>query len=366
MLQSSSLLTRPSDSYPYISSSKSFVQPVIPTGHEANDDDGLDQVLDLSEEEAEIDRLTKLIEPDYLYQTLEPTVTEVNLKSAISDSAQEIRNLRKPLESLENVAAELAEFTKSNEEANDILEQIDQHARRVIGDIQLLEFRKDELEQIRERVHRSSRSSNQSINLHDELCKKLSTRFSEWNSLSLRQKFAQNSSYKNFRQRIWEASGAKEIMPHLKTYLPADPGEAEEDESSGDELEIGGATQNYKCPLCISFLKVPLVSQLCRHAFCKACFEEYLSQNGSDSVPCPATGCSKLLNSHFVRADDSLAARVRQFLRREQSRQDETNFEDEASTQGDPIVEEDSKPTRLARAKASASQRRRRVVVDDD
>ncbi|MBW0538220.1 hypothetical protein O181_077935 [Austropuccinia psidii MF-1] len=308
------------------------------------------------DEEREISRLSKLIDRSYLNKRLEPQVAETHLRGLVSESQQEIRNLRRPLEALELVAAELAECG----ECDTMLNEVDAQAREVIGNIRLIELRQTELEELRESVHQLHRNPHKSINTHLELCQKLSNRISHWNSLSARQKFAQDSRYKNFRQRIWEASGSQGVMPNLKTFLPNEKDDQEPD-SSDDELEIGGGTQNYKCPFCLAYLKTPLVSQICQHAFCKDCFESYVKQSRVPEVSCPTVGCSQMLHPTVVQVDDALAVRIRHFLRRKEQREAEEELE--SSEESDD--QDDVKPTASHRAKGP-SQKKKHIVVDDD
>jgi SUMO ligase MMS21 Smc5/6 complex component len=42
-----------------------------------------------------------------------------------------------------------------------------------------------------------------------------------------------------------EINHTDEAMPPVSTFLPMEEG----DEDDDDEIEIGGATQNYRCPL---------------------------------------------------------------------------------------------------------------------
>ncbi|WAQ83122.1 hypothetical protein PtA15_3A489 [Puccinia triticina] len=357
--------TKSAESHPHISASKSFV--LVPRlGDGLNEEAEDDEMFNVRDEEHQIGKLLKLIEPDYLRQRLEPSVTEVHLKTAISDSKQEIRSLAHQLESIDTLVGDLAEFNNTPT-GDQLLKDCDQHARDLIEAIQLVEFRQKELEDLRERVHRST--SNQPIDTHDQLCKKISAQLVQWESLTLRQKFAQNKRYKAFRDRIWEVTGEDGAMPPVKTFLPAAPGEEDEDDSSGDELEIAGGKQNYKCPLCIGFLKRPVVSQQCQHTFCKECFDSYLEQNHATVMVCPNSGCSTMIHKSSVKEDEALAARVRQFRRRAERREDSEVYVDERQTQTgtlDLTGEEESKDHLNGRRKPTASQKKRRVVVDDD
>ncbi|KAA1064196.1 hypothetical protein PGTUg99_006963 [Puccinia graminis f. sp. tritici] len=341
------------EAHPHLSTSKSFV--LVP--HQ----NGQEELFDVREEERQINQLINLIDPDYLHQRLEPSVTEVHLKTAISDSKQEIRNLAHQLESINLLVGDLAEFHQT-QIGDQLLNDFDQHARDLIEAIHLVEIRQKELEDLRERVHRST--ANHPIDAHDQLCKKINSHLVHWNSLTLRQKFAQNKRYKSFRERIWEFTGEDgAMMPPAKTFLPAAEGEEEEEESSGDELEIAGGKQNYKCPLCIGQLNVPVVSEKCQHAFCKGCFEAYLDQNQAEMLVCPNSGCSAMLDKSSVKVDEALADRIRQLLRRAEMREDSQVYQDEPLSQS---LNNHSKDGLNGRKKPSASQKIRRVIVDDD
>jgi len=320
----------------------------------------------VADEEKEIKKILKLIESDYLHQELEPQVTEAHLKTAISDSKVEIRLLAQQLESIEILAGDLPEFNNTDI-GDQILQDLDQHARDLIEAIQLVEFRQKELEDLRELVHRSS-SSSRAVDAHTQLCKKLSDQQLKWDALTLRQKFGQNKRYKAFRDRIWEITGDGGAMPPMRTFLAAAPGEEEEDESSEEELEIAGGTQNYKCPLCLGYLKTPVVSQVCKHPFCRECFDSYLEQNQAATVACPNSGCSHTISAASVTVDEALAAKVRQYLRRAELREDSQIFDDQENADApDPnAAEEDSKDHILNRRKPAASQKKRRVIVDDE
>ncbi|PLW46944.1 hypothetical protein PCASD_08134 [Puccinia coronata f. sp. avenae] len=365
MSQSRRRSTKQPEGQPYISASKSFVL-IPPSGDGSTRGADLTDLFDVGNEEEEIKKLVKLIESEYLNSKLEPQTTDVHLKTAISDSKQEIRNLTHQLESIATLAGDLPEFNNTST-GDQIVKELDQQARDLIESIQLIEIRQTELEDLRELIRRSS--SKKKLDAHAHLCKKISEQQLKWDALTLRQKFAQSKYYKAFRERIWESTGDGDVMPPVKSFLPAAPGEEDEEESSGDELEIAGGKQNYKCPLCLGYLKTPVVSQLCQHPFCKGCFDSYLAQNKMGAVPCPNAGCSQTLTAASVTEDTALAARVRQFLRRVELREDSQEYDNDDATQRDsldPNAGEDSKENVKNRRKQSQSQKKRRVIVDDD
>lgn len=129
---------------------------------------------------------------------------------------------------------------------------------------------------------------------------------------------------------------------------------------------MGGATQSYKCPLCIRYLNDPLTSRICGHALCRGCFDDYLIQQATSLVPCPVSGCTRQFSKADMESDQSLEARAKQAKRRQdkkQAEEDDDSGEDQAvQLESDPG--EETKPSQ--RKKSQASGRRRRILVTDD
>lgn len=148
---------------------------------------------------------------------------------------------------------------------------------------------------------------------------------------------------------------------------------------SDDDLEVGGGrAADFKCPLCITYLKSPVKSTVCIHAFCKACFDDYWAQNrGAATVACPVTGCSKHLTRTSVVLDKSLAHRVQQHQRQQEARRTQQE-EDYSSDEDMDDVEDATQDRKPGTAKAKGSRpaatqprgtqkstQRKRIVVED-
>ncbi|KAH9808916.1 hypothetical protein DFH28DRAFT_1087059 [Melampsora americana] len=315
---------------------------------------------DLSTESRDIKDLMKKIEPDNLQTKLDNRMTEARLKTLINDTQSEIRELKGPFDGLVEVGCGLVECESSELE----IEKVNQEILELIETMKILEFRNELLSDLREMIFHST-SLQSSPNLIKEFKKKFETQLAHWNSLSTRQKFASNPSFKEFRQALWTARGLSDVMPSVKSYLPMEEGDSEDD-SDDEELAIGGGIQTYKCPLCIKFLTNPYRSKLCRHAFCQTCFDQHLLQNNSTVVPCPQSGCHQSLTRNDLELDERFMAEIKRAKRRmerqEEEQQDEEDEED-AAMDGSQSNDQDSQ---LKKRGSQNNRRRRPIVVDDE
>ncbi|GJJ15574.1 hypothetical protein Clacol_009852 [Clathrus columnatus] len=143
----------------------------------------------------------------------------------------------------------------------------------------------------------------------------------DYSKKTLRQKYARHEKYFNFKERVWEVTH-EDAMPPLKDLIPAEVNDSEDD----SDIEVGGKTQNYKCPLTLRPMENPVTSVLCGHSFSFEGIKECL-QNGSNR--CPATGCQQRVTLKDFRPDEELAHRVALHLRRVR-RKEEDNVDDDA------------------------------------
>ena len=128
----------------------------------------------------------------------------------------------------------------------------------------------------------------------------------------------------------------------LLIRMPAEDGDESDDE---DDVQVGGVTQDYKCPITLTTLVNPMTSyafpvlelsqllrrywfsrQLCRHSFSGEAIREFL-KNGPKR--CPASGCNKQIALRDLKDDKQLARKIRDVARREQMRErDESDIEE--------------------------------------
>lgn len=156
-----------------------------------------DILPNLDEEERDIKNLLKKIEPDHLRVELNKPILKVKLAAMITDTKNEIRELKQPLDALTEVCAGLVECGDCEEE----IDQIDVHAREVIETTQILEFRFKTLQELRELVY--NHESERAPALEREMNERLEVQLDDWNRKTTRQKFGNDKRYQTFRQRIW-------------------------------------------------------------------------------------------------------------------------------------------------------------------
>jgi SUMO ligase MMS21 Smc5/6 complex component len=87
-------------------------------------------------------------------------------------------------------------------------------------------------------------------------------------------------------------------------------------DSDDEEIELGGATQNFTCPLTLQPLEDPLCSRVCPHAYSRAAILQYVGA-GSGKKKCPASGCAHMLGRGDLQEDKAFERRVRDHTRRE-------------------------------------------------
>lgn len=121
-----------------------------------------------------------------------------------------------------------------------------------------------------------------------------------------------------------------------------EPGDASEDD---DDIEVGGVTQDYKCPITLTPLEDPLTSyalspmdnspnlnhrtnsrKTCKHSFSGAAIREYLARGVRK---CPATGCNKKITLADLKTDKALERRARDHARREAMRAEDEDVDAE-------------------------------------
>jgi SUMO ligase MMS21 Smc5/6 complex component len=142
-------------------------------------------------------------------------------------------------------------------------------------------------------------------------------------------------------------------MPSLKDLIPrgppplssppvilTPPTEAGDADSSDEDIEIGGATQDFKCPLTLQRLAHPMVSRVCKHAYSRAAILEFLGPGGG-AKKCPASGCGHMVGRADLAEDQGLARRVRDAARREEDRAERARGEKGADETLDVDIDDD-------------------------
>ncbi|KAG6866300.1 hypothetical protein C0991_006396 [Blastosporella zonata] len=133
----------------------------------------------------------------------------------------------------------------------------------------------------------------------------------KYDGMTSRQKYAKNEQYGAFRNNIYEVQYPDTAIPPVTEFIPKEDGDDSDDE---DELEMGGISQNYNCPITLTLLVDPVTSEVCKHSFSKAAIMQ--SFRGSDVIKCPAAGCTKRFSRGNLKLNGDLVKRVKAYERR--------------------------------------------------
>ncbi|KAI1789617.1 zinc-finger of the MIZ type in Nse subunit-domain-containing protein [Ganoderma leucocontextum] len=220
---------------------------------------------------------------------------------------------------LREVAASVAEFTEGDK-GEKALKQIDALMRELLDTEQHLNAHEQALDEIHQKLHRGEEIAG----VIDVYEKGVQEKMDTYKTKTPRQKYAKSDNYSKFKQTIYEVHHPDTAMPPLTDLIPREEGDDSDDE---DDVQIGGVTQDYKCPLSLTHLVDPLTSKLCGHSYSAAAIREYLGRGGSKQ--CPATGCNKMLVLSDLEVDKGLAKRAKEAARRERAREDDDDDDDD-------------------------------------
>ncbi|CAE7209106.1 unnamed protein product [Rhizoctonia solani] len=134
-------------------------------------------------------------------------------------------------------------------------------------------------------------------------------RMETYRSQTTRQKYSKSKPLKNFISNVWEGYRPEESAPTVNSILPREEGDPED---SDDEMEVGGVTQDYKCPLTLQIYDDPLTSTVCGHSFSADAIRAYVRANNK----CPAQGCNAQISLGVLKEDKVLQKKARAAKRR--------------------------------------------------
>ncbi|KAL4073236.1 hypothetical protein V8B97DRAFT_203425 [Scleroderma yunnanense] len=144
----------------------------------------------------------------------------------------------------------------------------------------------------------------------------------QYRSKTSRQKYGCSDVYTQFKQVIFEVQNPGIPIPPINEFIPREDGDASDDEA---DLEIGGVTQDYKCPITLTTLVNPMTSKICGHSFSGATIQEYLKKARTDGISCPAAGCTKRLTMAVLQRDKDLEKKVKLAERKRQRQEEDSD-----------------------------------------
>ncbi|KAI0071700.1 hypothetical protein K474DRAFT_1693360 [Panus rudis PR-1116 ss-1] len=212
---------------------------------------------------------------------------------------------------IKDVAGSLAEFAEG-EQGQQSLEDLENTMKRLIDTENELKMHEDALVELQTKVASGEDVSDAILRYEEAYAK----RELAYKKKTTRQKYAKHSQYAEFRQAIHDVLNPDTPMPPVTDFIPKEPGD---DSDEDEDIEVGGVTQDFKCPLTLMFLENPLTSQVCGHSFSAAAIRDYLGNKRS--TKCPASGCNKHFSWADLKPNKELAKKARDAARRERARE---------------------------------------------
>ncbi|WWD04777.1 hypothetical protein V865_002848 [Kwoniella europaea PYCC6329] len=145
-------------------------------------------------------------------------------------------------------------------------------------------------------------------------------RETEYLGKSKRAKYKNSKEYADFRSALWEVNHTT-ACPPVSQWLEKGP----DDESDDDDFDVGGVTQNYRCPITLVLFEDATTSNKCGHNYSGAAIRDLVDSARKSRRPakCPVTGCSAVLDKNDLKPNPALQKRADEFARREKRREDE-------------------------------------------
>ncbi|KAH7921912.1 hypothetical protein BV22DRAFT_1038079 [Leucogyrophana mollusca] len=151
--------------------------------------------------------------------------------------------------------------------------------------------------------------------------KDVKQRLNEFRHKTTRQKYAPSEIYTQFKQGIFEVQNPGIAIPPINDFIPKEDGDVSDDD---DEMEMGGVTQDFKCPITLTMLVNPMTSSVCGHSFSGEAIRDYL-KGTRGKKGCPAAGCRQQIGVSDLKPDKDLEKRVKIAARRAQRDDDDSD-----------------------------------------
>ncbi|KAF9454742.1 hypothetical protein P691DRAFT_194209 [Macrolepiota fuliginosa MF-IS2] len=226
--------------------------------------------------------------------------------------------IKRPFDSFATSAGALADL--DDEDAKEKVEEIDKYMRESLDLIGVMKAHAGALTSVRQK----GLQGEEIANAGDCYTTAVQVNLASYKNKTTRQKYAKQEAYVAFRSRIWESQHPGTPMPPITEQIPREQGDNSDED---DDLEIGGVTQNYLCPITLTLLDDPYTSTVCGHSFSGAAIRATF-RTPSALNKCPAAGCAKSFRLADCKSDKGLAKRVKAHKRRMEREQEDSDAEE--------------------------------------
>ncbi|OCF41490.1 hypothetical protein I317_04693 [Kwoniella heveanensis CBS 569] len=265
-------------------------------------------------------------------QPVTKSTTNIAVPSAVIAQLKQVKSrIEEGVEQLKE-AAYAIEDAKQDDPS---IQEVEAALFRAYDQQYMIELKIEVLKRIVERLQ----ADEELTNIENDYEKEVQVREKEYIKKSPWAKYKDVEDYQNFRSGLWEINHANSACPPVSTFLE----KGENDESDDEEIDFGGATQNYRCPLTLRLFEDAVTSTKCGHNFSRAAIISTIENNKKNRRPskCPVSGCSKMLEKTDLKPNPGLQKRADEFQRRQLLRAEENEDGNETLMIGDEEEDED-------------------------
>jgi len=127
-----------------------------------------------------------------------------------------------------------------------------------------------------------------------------------WNGLSDYAKYGKSPQYSDFREQVWAVHHSTPC-PAMSSYLSRVRPDGEEDDDDTSDIEMGGQTLEYKCPITLKPFEEAIASKKCKHKYSGAAIREHI-QAHRGRAQCPVDGCAESITLGDLRVSRTTAS----------------------------------------------------------
>ncbi|WWC62469.1 uncharacterized protein I303_105065 [Kwoniella dejecticola CBS 10117] len=275
-----------------------------------DDEDGED---DLIEEEG------------WTQETFKNRVIDRQNPAAVPQLRQMVDKMKEFIRRLEeglDLAVDTAKALEDSKEDEPSINEVEKAFFRILDQREIVRLKIGVLEEMVNQL----RAGHQYTDIGSAFEDLLAPREKAYLAKSDRAKYKNSKDYADFRSAIWEINHDS-ACPPVSEWLE----KGDDDESDEDDFDIGGTTQNYRCPITLMPYEDATTSVKCGHHYSRAAIVDLIESARKAKRPskCPVTGCQALLDKTDLKPNPSLQKRTDEHQKRMRRREDEQEDGDE-------------------------------------
>ncbi|KGB74873.2 hypothetical protein CNBG_0711 [Cryptococcus deuterogattii R265] len=266
-----------------------------------------------SEDEDEEEDIEGWTEDTFVDKPVNGSQSTITMLRTLKSKLEEVINrLEEAIEEIKDTAFAVEEANPNDES----LKNVEGSLFKAFDQRQVLQIKIRCLEQLEARL----KDGEEYTNVNDAFNHLSEPAIKEYLAKSQRAKLRKFKEYIEFRSNLWSINH-DDACPPVSNFLEKDIN----DEESDDEIDVGGQTQTYRCPITLTLYQNPMTCTKCSHTYSKAAIYDLIdsAKKQRRSAKCPVTGCSVTIEKSDLKPNPSMQKRANEFARRQQDKDDE-------------------------------------------